>query len=513
MLFARGFAFFPAFKNIPQALEEELAEWSIKRLGSYVLMTHPDASVYLSEGSSGYVVLLGNAVDPFGLETEAGIVANLTNLLSLCDDKERLSDSFLDYVDKITGRFQILVLRDSGTFALCDAIGMVPLYFYSESDQVSFSSHAQLLAELMGCDKDPLVERIVESPFYLVGRRHLPGHKSPYKNIEMVGANVYYSSILRRRVRIFPREKHVDDLRVSQERTLSEKVDFVSSVLKSGAELYVKSREVRVSLSLGQDSRMNLAALYNHQDNFSAYSYCGDSTESAEAEKAHEFALQLGVKHDIIRTDNIADDARESMRRLLDRNSAFIRKHKDSEVDKLVALSGWFPKNAIEFKGEASEVGRATYSKRTGLKKLPPLTSRGMTNLYKRILFPRAMLKEVDQCFDRFLEDSDMKGGLSRFGYDDYDIFFWEHRSACCVSLGIQDHDTYHDTTALMNNREVLNCFLSVDFSGRLEDQLHRAACEKMWPGILSVPTSRRSSLKSKAKVFAEAVFFNINRF
>ncbi len=317
-------------------------------------MSHPDASVYFSEGFSSSVVLLGNAVDPFGLQTETGIVENLTKLLASCDAKERLSDSFLDYVDKITGRFQILVVRESGTFAFCDAIGMVPLYVYEGNGEVSYSSHSQLLAELMVSDKDPLIERIVESPFYLVGRRHLPGYKSPYKNIEMVGANVYYSSALGRRVRIFPRERHVEELRVNQEKNLSEKVGFVSSALKSSAELYVKSREVRVSLSLGQDSRMNLAALHDYRDHFSAYSYCGDSAESAEAEKAHEFALSLGVRHDIIRTDGISEDAREKMRQLLDRNSAFIRKHKDSEVDKLVALSNWFPKNAIELKGEAS---------------------------------------------------------------------------------------------------------------------------------------------------------------
>jgi len=513
MLFARGFALFSGSIDAPLALKEELSEWSVKRVGAYVLTHHPDATVYLSEGSCGSVVLLGNAVDPFGLQTETGIVENLTNLLASCDGKERLSDSFLDYADKITGRFQVLVIREGGTFAFCDAIGMVPLYVHEVNGEVSYSSHSQLLSELMGCDKDPLIERIVESPFYLVGRRHLPGYKSPYKNIEMVGANVYYSSALGRRVRIFPRERHVEELRVNQEKNLSEKVGFVSSTLKASAELYVKSREVRVSLSLGQDSRMNLAALHDYRDNFSAYSYCGDSAESVEAEKAHELALSLGVRHEIIRTEGISEDAREKMRQLLDRNSAFIRKHKDSEVDKLVALSNWFPKNAIELKGEASEVGRATYSKRTGIKNFPPLTSRGMTNLYKRILFPRSLIREVDACFDEFLEDSDMKGGGASLGYDDYDIFFWEHRNACCASLGMQDHDIYHDTSALMNNREILNCFLSIDFEGRFEDALHQAACKNMWPGILSVPTSSRSSLKSKGKVFAEAVFFKINRF
>lgn len=506
MLFARGFALYPSHANLSDVVWNELFAWKAQEINGYFLRYHPNATVFSSAHQTGAAVLVGNAVNPFTGEVEQEIVNHLLANEAGMLEEGKLRNELIDYVDQLTGRFQLFFIENDTVCALCDATGLAPLHFFQQNDLFVFSSHSQLLAEMVGSDRDNDIQEIIDAAFYTVGRRHLPGYKSPFKGIELLGANVYISSLLKKRIRIFPREPLDKD-----GRTFSEVVTDSVDILKKTAELYIASRPVRVSLSLGQDSRISLSAFHDWRQEIESYSYCGNQVETAEANEVHEFAKKIGVKHHVIDTENVTSDEVNELADVLDRTTAYMRKHKTTELKKLVAMLRWFPQGALEVKGEASEVGRATYSKRTGIKSFPELDVRAMSNLYKRALYPRHLLKRIDGYFEEFKRESEF--GFSSLGYDDYDLFFWEHRTACCVSLGLQDHDIYHDSTAIMNNRILLNNFLIPSFENRLEDKLHQAVCEKLWPGVLDTPTSKRTSAKGRVKVLAENVFFRINRF
>lgn len=506
LLFARGFALFPNHANFSASVWDELTSWKTQEINGHVLRHHPGATVFVSGNSTAAAVLVGNAVNPFTGEVEQAIVDHFLSKEDSMLEEGRLRKEIIDYVDQLTGRFQLFLIENGVVCALCDATGLAPLFFYQRSDDYFFSSHSQLLAEIVGSERDKELQEIIDAAFYTVGRRHLPGYKSPFKGIELVGANVYLSSLLKKRIRIFPREPLDKD-----SRTFSEVVNDSADILKKTADLYFSSRSVLVSLSLGQDSRISLSAFHQWRQEIEAYSYCGNPVETAEANNVHEFSQKLGVQHHIIDIQSVSSDEPNELASVLDRSTAFLRKHKTTELKKLVAMQRWFPQDAVEIKGEASEVGRATYSKRSGIKNFPKLDARAMSNLYKRVLYPRHLLKRIDGYFEEFKADGEF--GFSSLGYDDYDLFFWEHRTACCVSLGMQDHDIYHDSTAIMNNRILLNNFLTPSFEDRLDDKLHQAVCEKLWPGVLDTPTSQRTSMKGRVKVLAENVFFRINRF
>ncbi len=506
MLFARGFALYPGYADFSDIVWDELSAWKMKEINGHILRHNANATVFVSAHQTGAAVLVGNAVNPFTGEVEQEIVDHFLAKENGMLEDGRLPTEIIDYVDQLTGRFQIFLIENGVVCALCDATGLAPLYFFQRDDYFFFSSHSQLLAEIVGSERDKDIQEIIDAFFYTIGRRHLPGYKSPFKDIELVGANVYLSSLLKKRIRIFPREPLNKD-----RRSFSEIVLDSADILKKTADLYFSSRPVLVSLSLGQDSRISLSAFHEWRHEIEAYSYCGNSVETAEANNGHELSKKLGVQHHIINIEEVSSDDVNQLASVLDRTSAFMRKHKTTELKKLVAMKCWFPQDALEIKGEASEVGRATYSKRSGIKKFPKLDVRAMSNLYKRVLYPRHLLKRIDGYFEEFKSKGEF--GFSPLGYDDYDLFFWEHRTACCVSLGLQDHDIYHDSSAIMNNRILLNNFLLPDFDSRLEDKLHRAVCEKLWPGILDTPTSKRTSLKERVKVLAENVFFRVNRF
>lgn len=505
MLFARGFAFYPRHASFSEVVWDELSAWKKQEFNGYILRHHPSATVFSSVHQTSAVVLVGNAVNPFTGEVEEEIVNHLLAKETgmLVDNK--LSNELIDYVDQLTGRFQLFLIENNVVCALCDATGLAPLYFFQQDDYFFFSSHSQLLAELVGSERDKNLQEIIDAAFYTIGRRHLPGYKSPFKGIELVGANVYLSSIFKKRIRIFPREP------LNKNKDFAEVVLNSADILKKTADLYFSSRPVFVSLSLGQDSRISLSAFHEWRQKIEAYSYCGNPVETAEANNVHEFSEKLGVQHHIIDIESVSSDDANELAKVLDRTTAFMRKHKTAELKKLVAMKRWFPQGALEIKGEASEVGRATYSKRSGITDFPELDARAMSNLYKRVLYPRHLLKRIDSYFEEFKKEGEF--GFSSLGYDDYDLFFWEHRTACCVSLGLQDHDIYHDSTAIMNNRILLNNFLIPSFEDRLEDKLHQAVCEKLWPGVLDTPTSQRTSMKGRVKVLAENVFFRFNRF
>ena len=506
MLFARGFALYPRHADVSALVWNDLETWPTKEINGYILRHHPQASVFSSVHQTGAVVLVGNAVNPFTGELEQDIVNHiLANEVGMLEDG-RLRTELIDYVDQLTGRFRLMFIEGDTVCALCDATALSSLYFFQQDDSIYLSSHSQLLAEMVGSERDSEVQEIIDSGFYSVGRKHLPGYKSPFKGIELLGANVYISSLLKKRVRIFPREPLDKD-----SRTFTEVVLESADILKKTAELYVASRPVRVSLSLGQDSRISLSAFHDWRQQIEAYSYCGNQVETVEANKVHEFAKLIGVKHHVIDTENVPLEEANELAGVLDRTSAYLRKHKTTEFKKLVALLRWFPQDALEVKGEASEVGRATYTKRSGIKNFPELDARAMSNLYKKAFYPRHLLKRVDGYFEEFKRKGEF--GFSSLGYDDYDLFFWEHRTACCASLGMQDHDIYHDATAIMNNRILMNNFLTPSFEDRLQDKMHLAVCEKLWPGVLATPTSQRTSAKGRVKVLVENVFFRVNRF
>lgn len=507
VMFARGFVLYPVDAALVPGAWQELSHWKESRVGSYILRYHPSAQVHSETEGECSLILIGNAVNPFDGNIEPGIALDLVKRCAAGVTGGQLGDDVLDYIDQLTGRFQLLIVEGVDAFACCDAIGLVPLYYCWYGNKFSFASHSQLLADVLGVKRDPEVQEVIDSPFFMIGRRHLPGYKSPYKGVEMVGSNVYFSTRLGKRVRFFPRKS------LEADKSMTELVNESVSLLRRTAEIYTVSRQLLVSLSMGQDSRIGLAALHEHKQKIATYSYCGDPVETAEAIKVHEFAKGLGVKHNIIGLDHVSLEESQALAKLLDHSSAYMRKHKSFELKKLVAMSQWFPEGAIEAKGEASEIGRATYSKRYAIKRFPPISPRAMSNLYKRVLYPRRLLNYIDGCFEEFCYKSGFNTGFSHFGYDDYDLFFWEHRNACCVALGMQDHDIYHDSTALMNNRRLLQNFLAPSFEDRLHDRLHREVCEELWPSILNTPTSKRTSAKARAKVLAENLFFKINRF
>ena len=67
--------------------------------------------------------------------------------------------------------------------------------------------------------------------------------------------------------------------------------------------------------------------------------------------------------------------------------------------------------------------------------------------------------------------------------------------------------------TVIFNNRDVLKWLLSPSRPDRIADRLHHAIIQYLWPEVLQIPLSQKSSSKQKLRKLAERDFFSVNRF
>ena len=392
--------------------------------------------------------------------------------------------------------------------AVQDAVGLKNLFFTSTPEGACFASHSQLLADALQLERDPDVDKLVGSWFYGIGIRHLPGLRTPFRTMRMLSANTRLRLPDLTVERFFPRGPHPesDDLPATAR--------IIGDVFAASFDLLAQKKPLALSLSMGTDSRVSLAASRAHQDEIHYFSYISDAAEEVDATGAHALCELLGIEHTIYRVpvDALGDLDDSELSAVLDHNAAYIRNPKSSERAKLHYLLAHLPKGLMEVKTHVSEIGRAFYCKKMGVDHPPEcLLPRQMSNLYKRNVFDRRSLQFMDEAFEEFIAATGF--GRSFYNYEQSDMFYWEHRMSAWGSLANQDHDVLHDMTVIFNNRDVLKWLLSPPRPDRIADRLHHEIIRYLWPEVLQIPLSQQTSPKKKLRKLAERMFFTVNRF
>ena len=389
-----------------------------------------------------------------------------------------------------------------------DAVGLKNLFYALGPEGACFASHSQLLADALGLERDPDVDRLVGAWFYGIGIRHLPGLRTPFLGMRMLSANTRLRLPDLTVERIFPRGPHPesDDLEATAR--------IIGDVFSASFDLLARKKPLALSLSTGTDSRVSLAASRAHRGSIHYFSYISDAAEEKDATGAHALCGLLGVEHTIYRVpvDALGDLDDSELSAVLDHNAAYVRNPKPTERAKLHYLLREFPKGMMEVKTPVSEIGRAIYCKKLGVDRLPQrLAPRHMSNLYKRNLFDRTSLRFMDRAFEEYIETTGF--GRDFYNHEEPDMFYWEHRNSAWASLANQDHDVLHDMTVIFNNRDVLKWLLSPPRPDRIADRLHHAIIRYLWPEVLQIPLSHTNSPKKKLRKLAERTFFAVNRF
>lgn len=498
LLFRRGYLFsskkinetgnFPFYKN-----------WSVTNIDNYYLYLHHDQEKYIVTRNNRTYILIGHAYNPWDN------ISDESKMLEICADAFEVSKTnFFSELSKITGVFIIIVIDGTNVFAVQDSTGIMPLFYTENNENIYFSSHCQLIADICEFNMDPEMERLVNSKFYLIGIRHLPGLKSPFKQVKTLTANTYLESFPFKIQRFFPTKQVTAKLDNS--------LDIICDVLRNSMKLISEKFNASISLTGGTDSKMTLAAAKDFYKDFKYFSFISTAAEEKDALAAHKICEQLELEHTIYKVPEINEDIDdfELIVEIINHNAGYIKKHKDEELRKIVFL---YQQNKIEMevKSHISEIGRAFYYKKLGKSKMPyPLKPRHMSNLYKRNMFNRRTLKFMDDAFQEFIQ---ITGFGENFNgrYDESDMFYWEHRMSQWASLVKQDFDISHDTTIIYNNRNLLDMFMNYDLLDRITDKPQKEIIMFLNEKLNALNISNDNAMKNKKRIILEKVFFEVN--
>lgn len=500
--FARGYLIAPQDLPVESPM---LQNWTRHDHAGRLIYMHPEADLQVLETDRGDIwLLIGHAYDPWSGEHDEKVI-----LERLDAGYKKSEDDFFAEIDRLSGRFVLFLFRADGSgMALQDAVGLKNLYFTDTPHGPCFASHSQLLADALGLERDPDIDRLVQSGFYGIGIRHLPGLRTPFNGMRMLSANTLLRLPDLAVERFFPRGPHTES------DDLARTAQIIGDVFSASFDLLSKKKPLALSLSTGTDSRVSLAASRGHRDNIHYFSYISDAAEERDATGAGRLCELLGVNHTIYRVPAAAqnDLNGSALSAILDHNAAYVRNPKASERAKLHYLLEHLPKGLMEVKTHVSEIGRAFYCKKLGVSAMPDrLTPRHMSNLYKRNAFDRPILRFLDRSFAEFIDTTGF--GRDFFNYEQADMFYWEHRMSAWGSLANQDHDILHDMTVIFNNRDVLKWLLSPPRPDRIADRLHHEIIRYLWPEVLQIPLSQMNSPKARLRKLAERTFFAVNQF
>ena len=165
----------------------------------------------------------------------------------------------------------------------------------------------------------------------------------------------------------------------------------------------------------------------------------------------------------------------EFLKKLLEHNTNHIKNFANHEVRKyiyLYRLNGY----DIELKSWASEVARVFFERKYDLKMPKVLSERHLSIFQTRYFMHPFLLKKSDRIYKEFMKKTDLKE--SKFNFEHTDLCYWEVRMGAWGTSVTSSQNLYHLITMPMNNRKLLEIFLSFPHELRKSDQVHKWVME-----------------------------------
>lgn len=451
------------------ALPSEIEGWTNENIAEHTIYTHPSLSYDSLLRDGAKLGLVGNVVDPIN-----SIHDNKTILKELQDSLSSSRRKFYDYLDNLTGRFILFVDTNSDTFVLQDATGNRSLFYEIGSSRCLLASHPGLLGEIGVHEIDLSAQDILDSK-----ADHFPGISTPHPNIKVLTPNTQLNIPGLDRTRFFPREPLPD--RDLTDDLLGE----IADILRNTVELLNQENDLSLSLSAGIDSRLSLAATKEVADDVRYWTWAGGDPGASELNAVRELSGILDIELDVVTLDEsptveFARNFRESTSRM----SLFNREHTAFNLNK-TDLG-----DTVSIRSNVAEIGRTYY--RDIFAGLPnDIDSSVLSKLYGW----HSNSEYVLEAFDEFIKVCDFTPSRM-YNYDPYDMFYWEHRMGCWLSLFLLELGVALDEFILYNNRELLKLMLSVDRSYRKSDTLFNNLIEELWSNCLEMPINPQKEPK-----------------
>ena len=475
--------------------------WRFAPFGKYTLYVQQEQTFYTQSLDGISVAIIGHAYNPFDMTCDED---------RLCMDLLRAYrgglTSYFDKVSELTGLHVILLNDGESLFACQDACALTGCYFGKINGITCVAEHSQLIADLFSLRMDPMVEKLIRSKCYNIGNRHLPGNMTPYKEIKRLGGNTYLQAAEEFQIkRFYPLAPH-PEFKTEEEKAAG--IAQIGKLIHNGAACCAEKWDrCAISLSGGTDSKTTLACANGLYDRFSYFSFHSKPQELVDANGAAKICGELGLKHVLyhIPEENSAFEDFDLIKKILQHNTAYFVNLADNEIRKYIYLHDL---NAydIELKSWASETARVFFERKYRLKMPKVLNERHCSIFQTRFFGHPGLLRWSDREYYRFLREIGLEKPL--YNFEHTDLIYWEVRMGCWGVSVISSQQLYHRVTMPMNNRKILELFLSFPHEERKTDSVHKRVMALENPAVVNAHVEIRNLYFHSYRIWMEKLYF-----
>jgi hypothetical protein len=440
-----------------------------------------DFGVAHSAGGDFRVAIFGLVVD-----VEARNASNEAIAARLAGAIAASFVAFLDALDDLAGRFVVVFKRaDNGEIGVCsDATGMLKVNY--REDGRACSSNLFLLTAIAGAEPTYRPEFVGEGrKLWKFGAL---GNLSPFRGYKILTPNHYLNLANGKVVRYFPRAPLAKRSAASIAEEFREICDFQISALSERHRLYH-------ALSAGIDSRFSLALSASRLKEIVFFTYLENESHLVDFVVGGGIAKALGLNHYgliIEPRERFPAGIESYVAKVVDpdRRSAGGGSAQPGDwswyahIPKMIPAyralvantSNASDKPPLHIRSTLYEIGRSYWGKRSGL-------CEGDASILTQTRTDWADDALASAIFRDFFQETTLQSA-SLFGFDQIDMFYWEHRCATWGGEVLAEIDFAFNSHVLVNCRRLLKLMLSLEFEERIAARLLHETINQALPPI-----------------------------
>lgn len=503
-LYVAGFLLTTAQNVVRMDIGIDWDKWDKHIFSKYLLFAHPEQKVFSFFSDSKYFILVGHAYNPFTMESDENQILNRLSQLFGTKDYE-------EYFDQLTGLFFYVVIDGDKLIMNTDCAGMLPAYYAKIDGEVYCSAYSQMIADLCNLSEDEYVTKLKKSRLFHLYGWFLPGDMSPYKEVRRIVANteIKFDGDFSCH-RFYPRKKYS----IINDSDYEIRIGQIGEIMHNNMLLIDdKWKNPAISLTGGMDSQTTLACAGDIQNRFEYYSYISLPREATDANAAHHICESKGLHHTIyqVELDKTNLDDFDDVDKLVERHSSYLGKGNGNDICKRISLRKQLPYD-VEVKSWVSEVARASRYKMYSKKKMPKMTARRLTTMYKVFAFNRGDAVKTDKKFKAYMDNSGLKQAIEKYDYPWSEFFVWEIVFGGWGSLTLTgEHRLSNDITIPYNNRALLDMMLRTPLDKRISDQMNKDIIKHMDKELSELNVHVINGNETKAREIGEKIYFELH--
>lgn len=455
--FPKGYIVYPTHFHGAETLPEWFTSKGLN--SSWTIKYDPLQEVHTHAGPFFTLTLVGRAYSKsFSAQTNSEIISVLVNALT----NDFNVDRFITMASSFGGRFTIFLIWGESIVAVGDALGSMPLWWGVADHSIALTNYSSLLATLLNDFRNDGKKEFFGDPNYNSGQPWLSGLVPEHDVATPVIPNHYleHRKGKTEHKRFFPTAP-------LQTISVEDAATIVIDELRYSVECLVSSKsDLYFSITGGDDAYAAVCATLDqlHSKNAIGVTYAflnGDANPTHDdLVIASKRMFNAGLRHKVVPMEFSWGS---------DFAKAYSKTHPSLAVFPTLAATIQRTAQADSFflVGHGAEIGNVFYKERT--KSFPSIVQlaekNGTRKFAESAVGQRAMRDYID--YTDLNEEA-------IFGYDAFDILYWENRVGRWGARTIGEWDFGSRPISPFSSRTLLSAMMSIPFESRLDREIYK---------------------------------------